>query len=117
MRTIQSNKHWETEGEGGVDRVVDAVRCQAAPPPSLGGKDVPNSVLMSLIKAVRPSGGIGAPGLDVTEDPGAPYEYANKIYSHFQLECYLKRTHDGNRTVQRQTEQYMSSRSANIRCS
>ncbi|MGB8084884.1 MAG: hypothetical protein WCF07_01175, partial [Nitrososphaeraceae archaeon] len=69
---------------------VDAVRCQAAPPSS-GGKEVPNFALMSLVKAVRPIGGIGAPGLDVTEDPGAPDEYANKAYCHYQLKFYLKK--------------------------
>jgi hypothetical protein len=46
---------------------------------------------MSFVKAVRPTGGIGAPGLDVTEDPGAPDQYANKVYCHFQLKRYLKK--------------------------
>ena len=44
----------ETGGEG-VDRGVDAVGYQAL----AGGKGAPNSVLMSLVKVVRPTGGIG----------------------------------------------------------
>ena len=60
----------ETEGEGGVDRGVDAVGYQATAA-SADGNYVPNSVLMSLVRAVRATGGIGAPGLNVTEDPGA----------------------------------------------
>jgi glutathione-independent formaldehyde dehydrogenase len=55
-----------TDGEG-VDRGVDAVGYQA----TSNGKEVPNTVLMSLVKAVRSTGGIGIPGLYVPSDPGA----------------------------------------------
>ncbi len=77
----------ETEGEGGVDRGVDAVGYQAA----ASGKDVPNSVLMSLVKAVRPTGGIGAPGLYVTEDPGAPDEYAKQGVLPFPIGMFFEK--------------------------
>lgn len=56
----------QTTGGEGVDRGVDAVGFQA----STGGKATPNSVLASLVKVVRATGGIGAPGLYVTGDPG-----------------------------------------------
>jgi len=74
----------EIEGESGVDRGVDAVGYQATAA-SAGGNYVPNSVLMSLVRAVRATGGIGAPGLYVTEDPGASDEYAK------QGQCNVKR--------------------------
>ncbi len=61
----------ETGGEG-VDRGVDAVGYQA----TTGGKNVPNIVLVSLVRVVRPTGGIGSPGLYVPSDPGAPDENA-----------------------------------------
>ena len=77
----------ETEGEGGVDRGVDAVGYQAA----ASRKDVPNSVLMSLVKAVRPTGGIGAPGLYVTEDPGAPDEYAKQGILPFPIGMFFEK--------------------------
>ncbi len=34
--------------------------------------------MLSLVNLVRPTGGIGAPGLYVTDDPGAPDEYAKQ---------------------------------------
>jgi threonine dehydrogenase-like Zn-dependent dehydrogenase len=55
-----------------VDRGVDAVGYQA----KAAGNEVSNSVLMSLVKVVRATGGIGAPGFYVTEDPGAADEHA-----------------------------------------
>ncbi|CAB1129390.1 Glutathione-independent formaldehyde dehydrogenase [Candidatus Hydrogenisulfobacillus filiaventi] len=53
---------------GMVDRGVDAVGYQA----TQGGKEVPNTVLTSLVRVVRPTGGLGIPGLYVPSDPGAP---------------------------------------------
>ncbi len=46
---------------GMVDRSVDAVGYQAAA--SDGKKEVPSIVLENCIKATRPTGGIGVPGL------------------------------------------------------
>ena len=61
---------------------------------------------MSLVKAVRPTGGIGAPGLYVTEDPGAPDEYAKQGILPFPIGMFFEKgTHYGNRAVQRQTLQ------------
>ncbi|UZJ55564.1 hypothetical protein CBS101457_004884 [Exobasidium rhododendri] len=52
-----------------VDRGVDAVGYQAV---GASGKEVPNTVLTSLVKVVRATGGLGIPGLYVPSDPGAP---------------------------------------------
>jgi len=56
-----------------VDRGVDAVGYQAS-----GSKDhskeEPNAVLTALINVVRPTGGLGIPGLYVPSDPGAADE-------------------------------------------
>jgi threonine dehydrogenase-like Zn-dependent dehydrogenase len=53
-----------------VDRAVDAVGYQAVD--SSGNKEKPNTVLESLIRVTRPTGGLGIPGLYVPTDPGAP---------------------------------------------
>jgi len=58
-----------------VDRGVDAVGYQAV---AKEGKEVPNVVLESLIKVVRPTGGIGVPGLYVPSDPGATDPHARE---------------------------------------
>ncbi|KAK9893317.1 GroES-like protein [Cystobasidium minutum MCA 4210] len=55
---------------GLVDRAVDAVGYQAVG--TSGDKEEPNIVLSNLIKVVRPTGGLGIPGLYVPADPGAP---------------------------------------------
>lgn len=52
-----------------VDRGVDAVGYQAV---AASGKEQPNTVLSSLVKVVRATGGLGIPGLYVPSDPGAP---------------------------------------------
>jgi len=59
-----------------VDRAVDAVGYQAVN--NSGDKEEPNAVLTSLIRVVRPTGGLGIPGLYVPSDPGAPDEASAK---------------------------------------
>lgn len=52
-----------------VDRAVDAVGYQAV---NKGGKtEAASAVLNSIIQVVRPTGGLGIPGLYVPSDPGA----------------------------------------------
>ncbi|KAF9047684.1 hypothetical protein BJ165DRAFT_1467690 [Panaeolus papilionaceus] len=64
-----------------VDRGVDAVGYQAT---SGNGKtEQPNIVLESLIRVVKPTGGLGIPGLYVPNDPGAPDSAAAKGYISF----------------------------------
>lgn len=53
-----------------VDRGVDAVGYQAVT--ADGKTEKPNAVLEALIAVVRPTGGLGIPGLYVPKDPGAP---------------------------------------------
>jgi threonine dehydrogenase-like Zn-dependent dehydrogenase len=62
-------------GEG-VDRSVDAVGYQAVQ----GDREVPNTVLESLVRVTRPTGGLGIPGLYVPSDPGAPDPHAREGY-------------------------------------
>ncbi|KAF8828397.1 hypothetical protein HHX47_DHR4000874 [Lentinula edodes] len=64
-----------------VDRGVDAVGYQAVT--SDGKTEQPNVVLESLIRVVRPTGGLGVPGLYVPSDPGAPDSAAAKGYISF----------------------------------
>jgi len=59
-----------------VDRAVDAVGYQAIS--DSGGKEEPNVVLTNIIRVVRPTGGLGIPGLYVPADPGAPDESSAK---------------------------------------
>lgn len=68
---------------GLVDRAVDAVGYQAVG--SSGDKEEPNIVLSNLIKVVRPTGGLGIPGLYVPADPGAPVSQ----YCPVSFESYL----------------------------
>ncbi|KAJ3782591.1 hypothetical protein GGU10DRAFT_363356 [Lentinula aff. detonsa] len=64
-----------------VDRGVDAVGYQAV---SGDGKtEQPNVVLEALIRVVRPTGGLGIPGLYVPSDPGAPDSAAAQGYISF----------------------------------
>jgi len=65
-----AEKQIEDLNGGLVDRAVDAVGYQAVG--SDGNKEEPNAVLSSMIKVVRPTGGLGIPGLYVPSDPGAP---------------------------------------------
>ncbi|EIW74495.1 GroES-like protein [Coniophora puteana RWD-64-598 SS2] len=64
-----------------VDRGVDAVGYQAAG--ADGKSEQPNAVLEALIAVVRPTGGLGIPGLYVPTDPGAPDSAAAKGYISF----------------------------------
>jgi len=64
-----------------VDRGVDAVGYQATQ--ADGKTEQPNAVLEGLIKVVRPTGGLGIPGLYVPSDPGAPDSASAKGYISF----------------------------------
>jgi threonine dehydrogenase-like Zn-dependent dehydrogenase len=64
-----------------VDRGVDAVGYQATT--GDGKTEQPNAVLEALIAVVRPTGGLGIPGLYVPSDPGAPDSAAAKGYISF----------------------------------
>jgi len=64
-----------------VDRGVDAVGYQATT--ADGKTEQPNAVLEALIAVVRPTGGLGIPGLYVPSDPGAPDSAAAKGYISF----------------------------------
>lgn len=64
-----------SHGEG-VDRGVDAVGYQAVS----GDHEVPNAVIDALIRVVRPTGGLGIPGLYVPSDPGGQDAQAQKGY-------------------------------------
>jgi len=61
---------------GEVDRAVDAVGYQAVQ--NDGKKEQPNAILTNLIRVVRPTGGLGIPGLYVPSDPGAPDQNSAK---------------------------------------
>lgn len=76
----------KTGGEG-VDRGVDAVGYQAVSK----GKEMPNTVLDSLVKIVRPTGGIGVPGLYVPRDPGSPDENAKSGYLSFPFGKFFEK--------------------------
>lgn len=64
-----------------VDRGVDAVGYQAVA--ADGKTEQPNAVLEGLIAVVRPTGGLGIPGLYVPKDPGAPDSNSAKGYITF----------------------------------
>ncbi|CAA7260343.1 unnamed protein product [Cyclocybe aegerita] len=64
-----------------VHRGVDAVGYQATT--GDGKTEQPNAVLEALIRVVRPTGGLGIPGLYVPTDPGAPDSAAAKGYISF----------------------------------
>jgi len=64
-----------------VDRGVDAVGYQATT--SDGKTEQPNVVLEALIAVVRPTGGLGIPGLYVPSDPGAPDAQSKQGYISF----------------------------------
>ncbi len=58
-------------GEREVDAAIDAVGYEARGHGEQAAVEAPATVLNSLMTIVRPAGGIGVPGLYVTEDPGA----------------------------------------------
>jgi glutathione-independent formaldehyde dehydrogenase len=62
-------------GKPEVDSAVDAVGFEARAH-GKNGQEAPATVLNSLMSVVRASGGIGIPGLYVTEDPGAKEDAA-----------------------------------------
>jgi glutathione-independent formaldehyde dehydrogenase len=62
-------------GKPEVDSAVDAVGFEARAH-GRNGQEAPATVLNSLMSVVRASGGIGIPGLYVTEDPGAKEDAA-----------------------------------------
>ncbi len=59
-----------------VDAAVDAVGFEAHGHGAQHGTEAPAVVLNSLMGITRPAGGIGVPGLYVTEDPGSKDEAA-----------------------------------------
>jgi glutathione-independent formaldehyde dehydrogenase len=64
-------------GKPEVDAAVDAVGFEAKAQGKNGG-EAPATVLNSLMSVVRAAGGIGIPGLYVTDDPGAHDEAAKR---------------------------------------
>jgi len=65
----------QVTGKPEVDAAVDAVGFEARAQ-GKDGEEAPATVLNSLMSIVRAAGGIGIPGLYVTEDPGAKDEAA-----------------------------------------
>ncbi|AKT43624.1 formaldehyde dehydrogenase, glutathione-independent [Chondromyces crocatus] len=63
-------------GEPEVDASIDAVGFEARGHGSQAGTEAPATVLNALMTVTRASGGIGIPGLYVTEDPGSKDEAA-----------------------------------------
>lgn len=63
-------------GEPEVDASIDAVGFEAHGHGKQARSEAPATVLNSLMAITRPAGGIGIPGLYVTEDPGATEESA-----------------------------------------
>jgi glutathione-independent formaldehyde dehydrogenase len=59
-----------------VDAAIDAVGFEAKGHGAQGSVETPATVLNSLISITRAAGGIGIPGLYVTEDPGAKNQAA-----------------------------------------
>ena len=55
-----------------------------------GKTEQPNVVLEGLIKVVRPTGGLGIPGLYVPSDPGAP-DAASAKYVSVAFTCQVYR--------------------------
>jgi glutathione-independent formaldehyde dehydrogenase len=64
-------------GKPEVDAAVDAVGFEAKAQ-GKNGEEAPATVLNSLMSIVRAAGGIGIPGLYVTEDPGSKDEAAKQ---------------------------------------
>ncbi len=74
----------QTDGIG-VERGVDAVGYQAVSK----GKEAPNTILDSLARIVRPTGGVGVPGLYLASDPGSPDEKARSGVINFPFGRYF----------------------------
>ncbi|KDQ61902.1 hypothetical protein JAAARDRAFT_31385 [Jaapia argillacea MUCL 33604] len=72
-----------------VDRGVDAVGYQATT--ADGKTEQPNVVLEALISVVRPTGGLGIPGLYVPSDPGAADQNAQKGYMSFPFGKFFEK--------------------------
>lgn len=69
-----ADKVMELTGGEGADRGCECVGYQC----SCKGHEVPNATMNNLIKAVRPTGGIGVVGVFVAEDPKAEDTLAKK---------------------------------------
>ncbi|KAJ7192708.1 hypothetical protein GGX14DRAFT_593997 [Mycena pura] len=72
-----------------VDRGVDAVGYQATT--GDGKTEVPNAVIEALVSVVRPTGGLGVPGLYVPSDPGAPDQASAKGYMSFPFGKFFEK--------------------------
>ncbi len=70
-----------------VDRAVDAVGYQAVQ----NGREVPNTVLVSMVRVVRPTGGLGVPGLYVPSDPGGADPQAKEGFLSFPVGKFFEK--------------------------
>jgi len=70
-----------------VDRAVDAVGYQA----TQAGREVPNTVLVSMVRVVRATGGLGVPGLYVPSDPGGVDPLAREGYLSFPVGKFFEK--------------------------
>lgn len=70
-----------------VDRAVDAVGYQAVQ----NGREVPNTVLVSMVQVVRPTGGLGVPGLYVPSDPGGADPQAKEGFLSFPVGKFFEK--------------------------
>lgn len=70
-----------------VDRAVDAVGYQAVDK----GQEVPNTILVSMVRVVRPTGGLGVPGLYVPSDPGGVDPHAKEGYLMFPVGKFFEK--------------------------
>jgi glutathione-independent formaldehyde dehydrogenase len=75
-----------------VDCAVDAVGFEARAH-GKNGQEAPATVLNSLMSVVRASGGIGIPGLYVTEDPGAKEDAAKTGNLSIRIGLGLAKSH------------------------
>jgi glutathione-independent formaldehyde dehydrogenase len=76
-----------THGEG-ADRGCECVGYQCHDP---DGHEIPNMVMNDLVKAVRPSGGIGVVGVYVSEDPNSADDLAKKGQIAFDLGTFFEK--------------------------
>ncbi|SDE36754.1 glutathione-independent formaldehyde dehydrogenase [Paraburkholderia lycopersici] len=80
----------EMTGGEGADRGCECVGYQC----TCHGREVPNLTMNNLVKAVRPTGGIGVVGVFVPEDPGAQDELAKKGQLAFDFgQLWMKGQH------------------------
>ena len=68
----------EIVGSPEVDAAVDCVGFEARGHGADAGREVPAAVLNTLMEVTRAGGGVGIPGLYVTEDPGGVDEAAKR---------------------------------------